>query len=68
MLVLGFKKIIIFRSHLPKLKLTLMQTGGRPHGNPFLIVFAMPDEGPSLKIRSVYLTCFHIAFRYVEIV
>jgi hypothetical protein len=31
MLVLGFKKII-FRSLLPKLKLMLMQTGGRPHG------------------------------------
>jgi hypothetical protein len=46
MLVLGFKKIIIFRrSLLPKLKLTLMQTGGRPHGNPFLIVIAIKELG-----------------------
>jgi hypothetical protein len=36
MLVLGFKNF--FRRVLPKLKFTLMQTGGCPNGNPLLMV------------------------------
>jgi hypothetical protein len=51
MLVLGFNKLEQFP---PKIKIDLMETGGRPHGNPLLMVIET-NGGRTGKFGVIFL-------------
>jgi hypothetical protein len=52
--VKGLKKLLFLEESPPKMKLTLMQTGGRLHGNPFLVVIET-NGGRAGKFGVIYL-------------